>query len=168
MDPMLQSTLLLLGGLAILTIGAEFLVRGASGIAKKFGLSPLVIGLTVVAFGTSAPELAIAVKAALGGSGDLMVGNVIGSNIFNVAVILAISAIVTPLAVNYQAVRVDMPIMLVASALFTGFCFLFWQGEGESGLMSWEGGLIVRASGTLHQFCSPVSPKGSGAGEEHR
>ncbi len=133
---MLPSILLLLLGLAILTAGAEALVRGASGIALKAGLSPLVVGLTVVAFGTSAPELAVSVKSALSGSGDIAAGNIIGSNIFNIAVILGISALVCPLVVHLQILRWDMPIMLGVSVL--GVVFFKTGGVLER----WEAALL--------------------------
>jgi len=125
--------LLLALGLLVLTLGAEGLVRGGSGLARRLGLSPLVIGLTLVAFGTSSPELAVALKAALGGSGDLMIGNVVGSNIFNVAVILGLSAVVTPLAVQLQVIRLDIPVMLGATLVFwillqTGALLDRWEG----------------------------------------
>ena len=119
---MFISFLLILVGLVVLVAGAESLVRGASGLARLAGLSPLVIGLTVVAFGTSAPELAVSVKATFGGAGDLSIGNIAGSNLFNVAVILGISALVCPLAVNLQVIKLDMPVMLAASVLFILFC----------------------------------------------
>jgi cation:H+ antiporter len=79
-----------------LVVGADLLVRGASRLALSFGISPLVVGLTIVAFGTSAPEMAVSVNAALDGKGDLAIGNVVGSNIFNVLFILGISALITP------------------------------------------------------------------------
>jgi cation:H+ antiporter len=104
-------------GLAALLLGAELLVRGASQVAATLGLSPLVIGLTIVAFGTSAPELAISVGAALHGANDIAVGNVVGSNIFNVLLILGVSALITPLVVNTQLIRQEVPIMLGASLL---------------------------------------------------
>ncbi|HLE56982.1 MAG TPA: calcium/sodium antiporter [Rhodothermia bacterium] len=109
--------LLFFAGLALLIIGAEALVRGASRIAFSSGVSPLVIGLTVVAFGTSAPELAVSVKAALSGQSDIALGNVIGSNIFNVLFILGVSALVTPLIVSQQLVRLDVPVMIGVSVL---------------------------------------------------
>ncbi len=109
--------LLLALGLVILTAGAEALVRGASGIATRLGIAPLVIGLTVVAFGTSAPELAVSVAAALSGQGDIAVGNVVGSNIFNVLFILGLSALIVPLAVASQLIRVDVPVMIGVSVL---------------------------------------------------
>jgi cation:H+ antiporter len=106
-------------GLAVLTVGAEVLVRGASRLAAAVGISPLVIGLTVVAFGTSSPEMAVSVSSALQGQAgaDIAVGNVVGSNIFNVLLILGLSAVVAPLIVSQQLVRVDVPIMIGVSVL---------------------------------------------------
>lgn len=103
------------GGLAILIIGAEWLVRGASRIAGWAGISPLVIGLTVVAFGTSAPELAINVQSSLAGQPDIAIGNVVGSNIANIFFILGVSAAIAPLIVQQQVVRQDVPIMIGVS-----------------------------------------------------
>lgn len=94
---------LFLIGLVILIVGAEALVCGASKLALAFGISPLVIGLTVVAFGTSAPELAVSTISSWSGQADLAIGNVVGSNIFNVLFILGISAVITPLAVQSQS-----------------------------------------------------------------
>ena len=108
---------LFVAGLAALIIGANLLVRGASGLATTAGVSPLVIGLTIVAFGTSAPELGVSVGAALAGRSDLAAGNVVGSNIFNVLFILGVSAIISPLAVNLQIIRQEVPIMIGASIL---------------------------------------------------
>ena len=107
----------LVGGPALLVGGAELLVRGASRVALRLGLSPLVIGLTVVAFGASAPELAVTLRAALSGTADLALGNVVGSNVFNVLVILGASAVVTPLVVSQQLVRLDVPILVGVSIL---------------------------------------------------
>lgn len=111
--------LLFLAGLVLLVVGAEVLVRGASRLAAVAGISPLVIGLTVVAFGTSSPEMAVSVKAALGGQSgaDIAVGNVVGSNIFNVLVILGLAAVAMPLVVAQKLVRVDVPLMIGASVL---------------------------------------------------
>jgi len=103
-------------GLALLLFGASVLVHGASKLALSFGLSPLVVGLTVVAFGTSAPEMAVSVGAAYAGNADVAIGNVVGSNIFNVLVVLGLSAMVIPLAVHSQVIRQEMPI-LIGSAL---------------------------------------------------
>ncbi len=102
-------------GLGMLVLGAEWLVRGASRLAAAAGVSSLVIGLTVVAFGTSAPELAVSTKASWLGQADLAVGNVIGSNIFNVLFILGASSLITPLLVAQDLVRRDVPIMILLS-----------------------------------------------------
>ena len=98
-------------------VGAELLVRGASELAGALGISPLVVGLTVVAFGTSSPEAAVSVGSALGGQADIALGNVVGSNIFNVLFILGLSALVAPLVVSRRLVRLDAPLMVVVSAL---------------------------------------------------
>lgn len=108
--------LLFVAGLIFLIAGAEALVRGASSLAAVFGISPLIIGLTVVAFGTSSPELAVSVKSALDGQASIAVGNVVGSNIFNVLFILGLSALIVPLVVAQQLVRLDVPLMIGLSA----------------------------------------------------
>ena len=112
-----MTVLLFLAGLAGLIVGAELLVRGASKLALSFGISPLVVGLTVVAFGTSSPELAVSVGAALDGRTDLALGNVVGSNIFNVLFILGLSALITPLVVDIQLIRQEVPLMIGASLI---------------------------------------------------
>ena len=106
---------LLLLGLGLLVVGAEWLVRGATRVSAVSGVSPLVIGLTVVAFGTSAPELAVSVHSALTGTPALALGNVVGSNIFNVLFILGVSALITPLVVAQQLIRQDVPLMIGVS-----------------------------------------------------
>jgi len=112
-----MTVMLLLLGLALLLVGAEMLVRGASRLALATGMSPLVIGLTVVAFGTSTPELAVSIGAANSGAPDIALGNVVGSNITNVLLILGVSALIAPLIVARQLIRVDVPIMLGVSVL---------------------------------------------------
>jgi cation:H+ antiporter len=112
-----MNALLFVGGLVFLVIGANLLVRGASKLALSFGISPLVVGLTVVAFGTSAPEVAVSVGAVLDGKTDIAIGNVVGSNIFNVLFILGVSALITPLIVNVQLIRQEVPIMIGISLL---------------------------------------------------
>lgn len=116
----------LIAGLVLLVLGAEVLVRGAARLAAQFGISPLVIGLTVVAFGTSAPETAVSVQSALAGSGDLAIGNVVGSNIANVLLILGMTAVVAPLVVSRQLIRLDVPLMIGASLLVYA---LAWNGQ---------------------------------------
>ena len=104
-------------GLIFLIIGAEALVRGASRLAAYVGISPLVVGLTVVAFGTSSPELAVSIKAALSDQANIALGNVVGSNIFNVLFILGLSAIIIPLIVSQQLIRFDVPLMFGVSVV---------------------------------------------------
>lgn len=113
----LQSILFLVLGLVLLVASAEYLVKGAARIAGAVGISPLVVGLTVVAFGTSAPELAVSVMSAFKGQADLALGNIVGSNIFNILVILGLAALITPLVVAQQLVRFDVPVMIGISCL---------------------------------------------------
>jgi cation:H+ antiporter len=124
----------LIGGLLLLIIGAEAMVRGSSRLAAALGISPLVIGLTVVAFGTSSPELAISLQSAFQGQADIAVGNVVGSNLFNMLVIIGLSAIITPLVVAQQLVRLDVPLLI-------GVSFLTWWMAAD--------GLIGRTDGIL-------------------
>jgi len=114
----LMTGVLFVAGLGLLILGAEWLVRGASRLATKIGISPLVVGLTVVAFGTSSPELAVSIQSSLAGQADIAVGNVVGSNLFNVLFILGISAVITPLIVQQQLIRLDVPIMIGLSFVF--------------------------------------------------
>ena len=127
--------LMFLGGLVALIAGANVLVRGASKLALSLGLSPLVVGLTVVAFGTSAPEVAVSVGAALEGSTGMAVGNVVGSNIFNVLFILGISALIVPLVIDAQVVRQEVPIMIGASLVTLSMCLDGHLAMTESGLL---------------------------------
>ncbi len=137
---MLTHTLFFILGLAALTAGAELMVRGASRLAMTFGISPLVVGLTVVAFGTSAPEMAVSAGAVLGGSGDIAIGNVVGSNIANVLLILGLSALIVPLAVHEQVIRQEIPIMIGASLLLVILALDGMLGVGEGVLLL---GLVV-------------------------
>ena len=105
------------GGLAMLYFGAEWLVKGSIAISNKLGVSQLVIGLTVVAFGTSAPELAVSISSAIQGLSDVALGNVVGSNIVNIGVILGVSAIISPIIVSKSAIRKEVPIMIGTSFL---------------------------------------------------
>lgn len=123
-------------GLAALVLGANALVRGASRLALTLGLSPLVVGLTIVAFGTSAPEMAVSTSAVLDGQGDIAVGNVVGSNIFNVLFILGASALIVPLVVHVQLIRQEIPVMIGASLLL-----LILGLDGS--IRVWEGGVLL-------------------------
>lgn len=111
----------LFAGLLMLFIGAEGLIRGSSSLALKLGITPLVVGLTVVAFGTSSPELVVSLKAALAGNGDISLGNVIGSNIANIALILGISALIRPMKVQAQVIQREIPIMIFVTLLLVAF-----------------------------------------------
>jgi len=114
---MTNTILLFILGLITLIVGADLLVRGASRLAAAFGVSPLVIGLTIVAIGTASPEIAVSLKAAASGQGDLTLGNVLGSNIFNILFILGVTSIVAPIVIAEQLIRKDAPIMLGVSLL---------------------------------------------------
>lgn len=116
----------LIAGLLVLTAGAEFLVRGGAALALRLRIRPLVVGLTVVAFGTSAPELAVSIKAALAGQGDVAAGNVIGSNIFNIAAILGLSALILPLSVHAKLIRFDIPLMIGVTVVAIA---MMWDSE---------------------------------------
>ena len=106
-----------LGGLVILIVGADLLVRGASKLAAAYGISPLTIGLTIVALGTASPEIAVSLQAASLGQGSLTLGNVLGSNIFNILFVLGVTALVAPIVISEQLIRLDAPIMVGVSVL---------------------------------------------------
>jgi len=112
-----------LAGFVLLVVGAEIMVRGASSLASRFGIPPVVIGLTVVAFGTSAPELAIGIRAALDGQADIALGNIVGSNILNILLVLGLSAMITPLIVDNRIIRREVPILIAVSILLFAFAF---------------------------------------------
>ncbi|WP_232821283.1 sodium:calcium antiporter [Oceanimonas marisflavi] len=123
--------LMLITGLLLLIVGADLLVRGAARLAASLGVPALVIGLTVVAFGTSAPELAVSVKSAWAGQTELSIANVVGSNIFNVLFILGLAAVISPLVASQQLIRQDVPIMIGVSVLAV---ILAWNGTlGRAG-----------------------------------
>ena len=135
---MLLQILILAVGVAILVVGAEFFVKGASSVAERFGISQFVIGLVVVGFGTSTPELAVNIGAAVNGNTDIAIGNVVGSNIANVGVILGLAALVAPLAVQLRMVRVELPIVI-------GVSFLLWGLASFGQLVRWEGLILLGA-----------------------
>jgi len=111
MPELLLITLYIIGGLVLLYFGADWLVKGAMTLALKLGLSPLIVGLTVVALGTSVPEALVSVQAAIGHQGGIAIGNVVGSNILNIALILGLSALITPLKVDSHLVKADVPLL---------------------------------------------------------
>lgn len=120
---------LLILGLAALTFGAEGLVRGSASLAIRLGLTPLIIGLTIVAFGTSTPELVVSLGASLNNQGDISIGNVVGSNIFNIGIILGLTALLCPVKVSLQVIKHDCPIMIAVSLLSF---FLILRGASNS------------------------------------
>lgn len=131
----------LVGGLIMLFIGAEGLVRGSSNLAIKIGIAPLVVGLTVVSFGTSAPELVVSLKAAISGNGSISLGNIIGSNIANIALILGVAALIRPLKIHANVIMREIPIMIAISVLL-----LILLIDGEVGFIDGiilVGGLII-------------------------
>ncbi len=145
-----MAIVLFIAGLFLLIVGAEALVRGASRLAAVLGISPLVIGLTVVAFGTSSPELAVSVKAALADQASIAVGNVVGSNIFNILFILGLSALVAPLVVAQQLVRLDVPLMIALSVIVLVFSLDGSLGRADGAMLvvglAVYVGLLIRKS----------------------
>ena len=118
-----MALILVIVGLTLLLVGGELLVRGASFLATQFGMSPLMIGLTVVAFGTSAPEMAICIDAALSGSPEIALGNIVGSNITNVLLILGLTATVFPILIQARIVQREVPILIAVSLVFLVLTF---------------------------------------------
>jgi cation:H+ antiporter len=161
-------------GLVLLIVGAEALVKGASKLAAGVGISPLVIGLTIVAFGTSSPEMAVSVSSALAGKADIAVGNVVGSNIFNVLFILGVSAVIAPLIVSQQLVRLDVPIMIGVSVLLILFAsdLTISRLEGVilfAGIIAYTAFLIVQSrreknKAVAQEYEKEFSEKPQGAG----
>jgi cation:H+ antiporter len=134
----------ILGGLILLAVGAEGLVRGSSSVALRMGVTPLVVGLTIVAFGTGSPEFAVSIGSALEGNTSLAMGNIIGSNITNIALILGIAAIINPLKVRAEIVRRETPVMVVV----TGFLWLLLY-DGELGRFD---GAILTGGAVAYTF----------------
>ncbi len=171
--------LLLIGGLTILTLGAELLVRGASKLAAIARISPLVIGLTVVAYGTSAPEMTVSTITAIQGKTDIALGNVVGSNIFNVLFILGVSALIIPLTVNVQLLRFDVPLMIGVSCFswvlaFDGRISVLDGSVLFAGLIAYTGWTVYasrRESGLVQQefaseFGMPEPPASGSRGRQ--
>ncbi len=131
----LWNILLLLVGFALLIKGADFFVEGASGVADRFGISQIVIGLTVVAFGTSAPEASISITAALGGSTGIAVGNVLGSNLLNILLILGATSCISPLAVGKNTLRYEIPFVIFITALVVAVGAGFGQLSSVIGII---------------------------------
>lgn len=134
--------LLLLVGFAILIVGADFLVKGASSIAKKFKVSDLIIGLTVVSFGTSAPELAVNISAGISNSPGMAVGNIVGSNIFNLLIIVGLAALVRPITLKSSLVVIEIPYAILACFALVFVAGDYFLGDGE-GIISMSDGFIL-------------------------
>lgn len=141
---MLIATVSIIGGLVLLALGAEGLVRGSASVALRLGVAPLVVGLTIVAFGTGSPELVVSVSAALEGNSPIALGNVVGSNISNVALILGTAAIVAPMTVRAEVIKREVPIMIAVSAFLW---LLIYDGE-----LSRIDGAILFAGSVAYTF----------------
>lgn len=160
---MLIALLRMGGGLVILTGGAELLVRGATSLARRMGLSALVIGLTIVSVGTSLPELVVSLDAALAGSSGVALGNVVGSNISNIGLILGVAALVRPLRVEAQIVRVDVPLLAIVSLFTVALTVDEWLGRMD-GLLLTAG--IVAYLGYTAYAAQQARPHVQEGGEE--
>jgi cation:H+ antiporter len=141
---MFTSIIFILIGLALLGVGAEGLVRGSSSVALRLGVTPLVVGLTIVAFGTGSPEFVVSISSALQNNSGLALGNVIGSNISNIALILGIAALIKPLNVRSEIVRRETPVMVIITALFW---LLLYDGE-----LSRIDGALLTAGAAAYTF----------------
>ncbi len=137
------NVLLLSLGLGLILAGANFLTDGASAVAKRFNISPLVIGLTIVAFGTSAPELTVSVTSAVGGSAELAVGNVVGSNIFNILMIVGVTAVVAPIAISRGTLKHEIPLALLSSVVVLICANDIFLGVGAENVLSRADGLLM-------------------------
>ena len=162
---MLLQILILLAGLALVVFGADYLVEGASGIARRFGLSEFVIGLTIVGMGTSAPEMVVSFIGAFHGNADISVGNVVGSNIFNTLLILGITGMLLPMAITPENRRRDVPMNIVVTSLLVllGFKHTI-LGIGSDGLSRADGAVLV-ALFAVYMWMSFRSP-GSGQADD--
>lgn len=162
---MLLQVALLAVGLIVLAAGAEALIRGAVRVARVLGVSPFIVGFTVIGFGTSAPELVVSFSAALGGSSEIALGNVVGSNIANVGVVLGAAAVVAPLAAQMQLLKVEVPLVIGVSLLLWALCWDGHLGRTDGAILltgfavllmlvvanglrvhRWEGALLLAAS----------------------
>ncbi len=155
---MIFQVVLFVGGLVVLVTGGHALVSGAVAVARRFGLSPLVIGLTVVAWGTGAPELAVSLGAVMGGQGGMALGNVVGSNIINILGVLGAAALVTPLVVSRRLVWRDVPILIIVS-----FAVFFLGANGQIGRL---GGALLFTAGLVYTVYTIRASRR--AGEEKR
>lgn len=158
----LINILLFAVGLVMLIKGGDWFVDGAAGIAARFGIPQLIIGLTIVAMGTSAPEAAVSISAALKGSADITIGNILGSNILNVLIILGLSAVITPLAVAKSTVKIEIPFMIAITALLLA--------QGIDGNISLTDGIVLWAAFIAYLtylfICAKKNPEQAGDDEQ--
>ena len=145
---MILAWLSIAGGAGLLYAGAEGLVRGGAGLGRRAGLSPLAVGLTVVSLATSAPELGVSLRAAFEGRDAVAVGNVLGSNVANIGLILGAAAVLMPIAVATRIVKADLPLLVAVSALLTGFLWDGAVGRMEGAVLA--AGMVLYLGGTLH------------------
>ena len=143
MDILVQ-TLILIGGLILILLGANYLVDGSSSIAKKFGLSEFVIGLTIVGIGTSSPEMVVSFMSAIQGKAEMAIGNVVGSNIFNTLIILGITALISPLTITRNNIRKDIPVNFFVTILLLllGMNFSIFK-VGENVISRFDGIILL-------------------------
>jgi cation:H+ antiporter len=156
-SPMLVSLLWFGLGLSLLILGADWFLRGASGVALRYGISPFVVGLLIIGFGTSSPELAVNVSAVWRGSYDLALGNVVGSNIANIGLIVGLSALIAPLAVHMRLLRVETPLMILVGILLWVLCLDGLLGRGDAlVLLLGFAGLLVYVARTARMESADV------------
>lgn len=161
MEILLQ-VLLLVVGFVLLIKGADFFVDGSGSIARKLQIPDIIVGLTIVAMGTSAPELAVSVSAALGGSTEIAMGNVVGSNILNILIILGVSALIVPLAVDKSMFKRDFPVLLLTAVLLPAMALLFGN---EVGLIAGIIFLVIFAFYIFLAVRAAIAYRKSGAGD---
>lgn len=142
MNLVIEHIIWVIGGLVLLYFGAEWLVKGASEIALKLGISPLIVGLTVVAFGTSAPELLVCLGANADGQPGIALGNIIGSNICNIALVLGLAAMIRPVVIDKQIVKREIPILIIATGAFIYFLVSLGEENGKAAVVKWEGAIL--------------------------
>lgn len=140
---MILDIVFLVIGLALILIGANMLTDGASAVARRWGVSDMVVGLTVVAFGTSAPELVISVVSAIGGSGELAIGNAVGSNIFNILAIAGITAIVSPIKMSRSTMTADIPMVILSALVLLAMGCGPWLGDGPQRTLMRTDGIVL-------------------------
>lgn len=156
---MLLQIVILVVGFVLLIKGADFLVDGASGIARKFRISPALIGLTVVAFGTSAPELAVSIQAIASGSTDLTVGNVIGSGVLNICLLLGLAAVIRPIAIRKETVKIELPLCMLVTVLFAVMMVDTYINGASENIISRCDGIILSVIFLIFMYYVLVSAK---------